>query len=172
VRLASPRARAPGECAQALECLHEERFVDRAPAEVFASLLEQETYLCSMRTMYWVLADAEEVRERRNQLRHTRYQAPELLAASPNQVRVLGHHEALAARKRDVILLTGHLQPLRRWLDGLRAATGRFGPTTHRRDAPERGDRARPADYPRGPRIVAGVQTRGGLACGAGGDPH
>ena len=85
-RPAPPRALAPGERAKVLEHLHEERFVDRAPAEVFASLLDEGTYLCSIRTMYRILADAEEVRERRNQLRHPHYQAPELLATVPNQV--------------------------------------------------------------------------------------
>jgi putative transposase len=49
-------------------------------------LLDEETYLCSERTMYRVLADQGEVRERRNQLRHPSYEKPELLATQPNQV--------------------------------------------------------------------------------------
>jgi len=66
--------------------LHEERFVDRAPAQVYATLLDEDTYHCSIRTMYRILADQQEVRERRNQLRHPNYQKPELLATAPNQV--------------------------------------------------------------------------------------
>ena len=66
--------------------LHSERFVDQSPAEVHATLLEEETYLCSPRTMYRVLAAAHEVRERRAQARHPSYAAPELVATRPNQV--------------------------------------------------------------------------------------
>ena len=70
----------------ALTVLHEPRFVDRAPAEVYATLLDEGQYLCSERTMYRILAGSHEVRERRNQLRHPNYQKPELLATAPNQV--------------------------------------------------------------------------------------
>lgn len=66
--------------------LHSERFVDKAPAQVYATLLDEGTYLCSERTMYRILAEADEVRERRNQLRHPNYKKPELLATAPNQV--------------------------------------------------------------------------------------
>lgn len=83
---APPRALTVGERTEVLGRLHEERFIDRTPAEVFASLLDEGTYLCSVRTMYRILEDAKEVRERRNQLRHPHYQAPELLATAPNQV--------------------------------------------------------------------------------------
>ena len=69
-----------------LDLLREPRFVDLAPAEVYASLLDQGVYLCSIRTMYRVLAEHDEVRERRRQLRHPVYQKPELLAEGPNQV--------------------------------------------------------------------------------------
>src|SRR5712691_5867783 len=70
----------------ALTVLHEPRFVDRAPAEVYATLLDEGHYLCSERTMYRILAESHEVRERRDQLRHPSYQKPELLATAPNQV--------------------------------------------------------------------------------------
>jgi len=65
--------------------LHQPRFVDLAPAEVYAILLDEGRYLCSLRTMYRVLAAAHEVRERRNQLRHVA-PTPELLATRPNEV--------------------------------------------------------------------------------------
>ena len=69
-----------------LDVLHEPRFADLAPAEVYATLLDEGRYLCSERTMYRVLAENAEVRERRDQLRHPAYQAPELLATAPNQL--------------------------------------------------------------------------------------
>ena len=69
-----------------LAALHEPRFVDLAPAEVYARLLDERRYLCSERTMYRVLAENAEVRERRDQLRHPEYKKPELMATAPNQV--------------------------------------------------------------------------------------
>ena len=66
--------------------LHSDRFVDQSPAEVHATLLEQQTDLCSPRTMYRVLAAAGEVRERRDQARHPAYAKPELVATAPNQI--------------------------------------------------------------------------------------
>ncbi len=53
---------------------------------MYAALLDENTYFCSIRTMYRILHDAQEVRERRNQLRHPKYKKPELLATAPNQV--------------------------------------------------------------------------------------
>ena len=61
------------------------RFVDRAPAEVVATLLDEGHYLCSERTMYRILAADRPVRERRNQREHPRYAKPELVATGPNQ---------------------------------------------------------------------------------------
>lgn len=69
-----------------LEVLRDERFADKAPAEVYATLLDASRYVCSVRTMYRILAEAKEVRERRDQLRHPAYTKPELLATGPNQV--------------------------------------------------------------------------------------
>lgn len=68
------------------DVLHEERFVDKAPAQVYATLLDEDVYHCSIRTMYRILAARHEVRERRNQLRHPNYKKPELLATAANQV--------------------------------------------------------------------------------------
>ena len=69
-----------------LEQLHTPRFVDLAPGEVYATLLDEGRYLCSERTMYRLLAAHAEVRERRDQLRHPVYAAPELLARRPNEL--------------------------------------------------------------------------------------
>ena len=82
----SPRALSVAERDAVLTLLHEPRFVDLAPAEVYATLLDNGKYLCSERTMYRVLAVNQEVRERRNQLRHPNYAAPELLARRPNEL--------------------------------------------------------------------------------------
>jgi putative transposase len=69
-----------------LDHLHAERFRDKAPAEVFATLLDEGIFLCSVSTMYRILDENGEVRERRDQLRHPEYKRPELLATAPNQV--------------------------------------------------------------------------------------
>ena len=86
VRAPSPRALAPVERQAILDTLHSERFVDQSPAEVHATLLEEQQYLGSVRTMYRVLAAADEVRERRDQARHPVYTKPELVATAPNHV--------------------------------------------------------------------------------------
>jgi putative transposase len=66
--------------------LHSARFVDSAPRQVYASLLDEGHYLCSWRTMYRILAEHGETQERRNQLLHPAYAKPELLATAPNQL--------------------------------------------------------------------------------------
>ena len=81
-----PRALLDQERQEVLDVLHSPRFVDKAPATVYAALLDKGTYHCSIRTMYRILHDAREVRERRNQLRHPNYKKPQLLATGPNQV--------------------------------------------------------------------------------------
>jgi hypothetical protein len=80
VRRPSPRALSVGERATVLDALHEPRFVDLAPAEVYATLLDEGRYLCSERTMYRILEANQEVRDRRDQLRHMNHPRPELLA--------------------------------------------------------------------------------------------
>ena len=82
----SHRALTDGERQQVLDILNSERFADKAPAEVYATLLDEGTYLCSIRTMYRILDSADQVCERRNQLRHPSYNAPELMATAPNQL--------------------------------------------------------------------------------------
>jgi putative transposase len=86
-RPASPRALSQAEEEQVRDLLNSERFQDNAPREVYAELLDKDQrYLCSWRTMYRILAEYQEVRERRNQLRHPAYKKPELMATGPNQV--------------------------------------------------------------------------------------
>ncbi len=66
--------------------LHSERFIDCSPAQVWATLLDEGRYLASERTMYRLLAAQGETGERRDQLTHPTYAAPELLAEAPNAV--------------------------------------------------------------------------------------
>ena len=66
--------------------LNSERFQDQSPRQVYATLLDENEYLCHWRTMYRILDEHHEVRERRNQLRHPAYVKPELLATGPNQL--------------------------------------------------------------------------------------
>ena len=81
-----PRALTFEERQVVCDLLHSKRFADKAPAQVYAILLDEDRYLCSIRTMHRILAARHEVRERRNQLRHPNYHKPELLATAPNQV--------------------------------------------------------------------------------------
>lgn len=62
-RRAQPRALDPAERQQVLDVLHQPRFVDQAPATVYATLLDEGVYLCSEATMYRVLREHGEVRE-------------------------------------------------------------------------------------------------------------
>ena len=85
-RPSPPRALSSDERQGVLDILHTDRFVDKAPYEVYATLLDEGQYHCSIRTMYRILDDNKEIKERRNQLSHPVYQKPELLATAPNQV--------------------------------------------------------------------------------------
>jgi len=86
-RMAPARALTEAEREAVLAELYSERFADSSPAQVWATLLDEGRYLASERTMYRLLAAAHGgVRERRDQLCHPPYAAPELLAERPNEV--------------------------------------------------------------------------------------
>lgn len=85
-RVAPARALSEAERDTIRKVLNSEQFQDRAPREVYATLLDEQVYYCSWRTMYRILAEHDEVRERRNQLRHPTYAKPELLATGSNQL--------------------------------------------------------------------------------------
>ena len=85
-RRSPPRSREGAERQAVLAMLHSERFCDAAPAEVYATLLDEGTYLCSERTTYRILAAEGETQERRSQLAHPVYRKPELLAEAPNEL--------------------------------------------------------------------------------------
>lgn len=82
----SPRALSQAEKEKIRHELNSERFQDSAPREVYATLIDEGQYLCSWRSMYRILAENKEIRERRNQLRHPNYAKPELLATGPNEL--------------------------------------------------------------------------------------
>ena len=105
------RALSQAEREAVLSELHSERFVDSSPAEVWATLLDEGRYLASERTMYRLLAERHgEVRERRDQLTHPSYAAPELLAEPPNEVwswdisKLKGPAQGTAARSGDTLV--------------------------------------------------------------------
>jgi putative transposase len=85
-RATSSRALSEGERIEVRGLLNSERFMDQAPRQVYAQLLEEGVYMCHWRTMYRILAEHQEVRERRNQLQHPRVAKPRLVAQGANVV--------------------------------------------------------------------------------------
>jgi putative transposase len=81
-----PRALTFGEREQVLEVLHSERFADAAPATIYATLLDEGTYLCSGSTMYRLLRERGETGDRRRHATHPAKVKPELVASAPNTV--------------------------------------------------------------------------------------
>jgi putative transposase len=86
VRPVHPAELSQTERAELLAILNSERFVDRSPAQVWAILLDQGVYLASVSTMYRLLREHDQTRERRAQATHPAKKKPELLATGPNQV--------------------------------------------------------------------------------------
>jgi putative transposase len=105
-RSTSARALSASEREAVLAILHEPRFCDLAPAEVYATLLDEGKYVCSERTMYRVLAQNKAIRERRDQLRHPAYVRPELLATAPNQLWSWDITKLLDPRSGDIFTST------------------------------------------------------------------
>jgi putative transposase len=91
----------PAERAEVLEVLHSERFVDLAPGEVYAILLDGGRYLCSESTMYRILRETHGgVPERRAQATHPPRVKPELVAHGANECWSwdIERHEAPSSR--------------------------------------------------------------------------
>jgi transposase InsO family protein len=86
VRRRPANAFAPGEREQVLRLLNSREFVDAAPAQIYAALLDRGAYVASIATMYRVLREHEQVRERRRLARHPARKRPELHARAPRQV--------------------------------------------------------------------------------------
>jgi putative transposase len=83
---ASPRSLSAPEREKVRETLNSERFVDASPRQVYGTLLDEDIYLCSVRSRYRILAVNQEVRDRRNQKRHPANTKPALEATAPHQV--------------------------------------------------------------------------------------
>jgi putative transposase len=86
VRAPDPRRLDEAERQHVLDTFHLPEFADQPPTEVYATLLERGIYLASIRTMYRILAEAGEIRERRNQRPAQAHAMPSLTATAPNQV--------------------------------------------------------------------------------------
>ena len=110
-RRPQPRALSPAERQQVLDVLHQERFWDAAPATVYATLLDEGSYLASVSTMYRLLRGHGETGDRRRHATHPARVKPELLASAPNPCWSwdIERHEALSDRA----VVKGHrLQPV------------------------------------------------------------
>ena len=81
-----PRALSEVERKEIRATLKSEEFIDQAPAAAYAKLLDQGVYLGSVSTMYRVLHEHDEVRERRRQATHPAHKKPELIATKPNEI--------------------------------------------------------------------------------------
>ena len=85
-RRSPPRRLSDAERSKLMWIMHEPRFIDLAPAEIHATLLQEGHFFASVRTMHRILAEHNELRERRNQLKRPAYAKPELLTTQPNQL--------------------------------------------------------------------------------------
>lgn len=85
-RAPHPRRLSDPERSAVMAALHGPQFVDQPPTEVYATLLSRGVYLASIRTMYRLLADLGETKERRNQRSPEKHAKPSLIATAPNQV--------------------------------------------------------------------------------------
>ncbi len=106
----SHRAIALSEADAIIEVLNSQRFCDAAPAQIWATLLDEGTYLASISTMYRLLRQRAQVRERRAQARRPPTVKPELVATGPNQVWSwdIERHEALS----NLAVVKGHRRVL------------------------------------------------------------
>jgi putative transposase len=163
----SPLALSEAERQQVLELLHSERFVDQAPPAVYATLLDEGQYLCSVRTMYRILAEAEEVRERPNPCRHPLYAKPELLATAPNQVWSWDITKLKGPEKWTYFYLYVILDIFSRYVVGWMVAEPRdrpIGQAPHRRELSKTGHRSPTTDLARRPWPQHDLENGGAVA--------
>jgi len=85
-RRLSSLALSEADCQAILEHIHATRFIDRSVPHIYATLLDEGIYLCSMSTMYRILRRAGEVGERRDQATRPAHKKPELCATAPRRV--------------------------------------------------------------------------------------
>ena len=165
-RPAPPRALDPIERQGILDLLHT-RFIDQAPAQIHATLLDEGTYLCSPRTMYRVLDAAHDVKERRDQVRRPPYAAPELLPTRPNEVWSWDITKLLGPSKWTYFYLYVILDIFSRyvvgWMLGPHVSAALAEPLIGE-TCREARHSAGPTHAPCGPRVVHEEQTGGAVA--------
>ena len=164
VRRTPARALAATERQTVLDHLHSERFCDKAPTEVYATLIDEGIYLCSIRTMHRILAQNGELKERRNQLRYPAVQEAGTAGHGPQSGLDLGHHEAAGAGQVDLLpplRHPGHLQSLRGGLDGGSARNRRVGQASDRRYLRQTRYRSGNSHHPRRPWNLDDLETGG-----------
>lgn len=83
---AAHNAMSLSEKREILDLLHSDEFVEDTPYQVVSKLLDRGKWLCSVSSMYRVLSDAKELKDRRDQRRHPKYHKPVLSATGPNQL--------------------------------------------------------------------------------------
>ena len=82
----SPRRLSADERQEILDLFHDERFIDLTPPQIYTRLLDEGRYIASERTMYRILTENNEVKERRRLRTHPKYKKPELLACRPKEL--------------------------------------------------------------------------------------
>lgn len=85
IKRISPRKLREEEEKRVLNVLVSDRFQDMAPSEIYYTLLDENHYLCSERTMYRIL-QKNKLNIQRRQKDKGNYMVPELLAEKPNQL--------------------------------------------------------------------------------------
>lgn len=164
----SPRALTEAEQQAVLRCLHEDRFQDASPAQVYAALLDEGQFHCSIRTMYRLLEARGESRERRDQLTHPPYQKPELLATQANQLWSWDITKLRGPEKWTCYHLYVILDVFSRFVVGWMIAYRESAELAKRligHSCRQTTHRARPVDHPRRSRLIDEIQT-GGVAHG------
>lgn len=69
-----------------LNVMNSDIYMNQTPYEIYASQLDEGKYICSVRTMYRILSENDQVKERRKIRMSTNYKKPELLATKSNQI--------------------------------------------------------------------------------------
>jgi putative transposase len=163
-----PRALSLSERQAILDQLHSDRFVDHAPAEVWAMLLDEGVYLGSISTFYRLLRQAGETRERRRHATHPATVKPELVATASNQVWSWDITKLRGPAKWTYYHLYVILDIFSRYVVGWMVASRESAVLAEVLDPPDgrqTGHRRRPADHPRRPRLLDDLQA-GGVPAG------
>jgi putative transposase len=167
----SARALSESEQSAVLGCLHEERFQDGSPAQVYAALLDEGRFPCSIRTLYRRLQARGENGERRDPLTHPPYPKPELLATAANPLWSWDSTKLRGPGKWTFYPLYVILDVFSRFVVGWMIAYRESAELAKRFDRahlPQAEHRPRPAHRPRRSRLVDEIQTGGAVAGGSG----